>query len=124
MIDHVNYDVSNLEKSKVFYEKTLSPLGHKKLADLPNYGVVGFGTDRPQFWIVQGNPHAEPNEVHICFSAKSREEVNEFYKAAIASGGQDNGSPGIRKEYHENYYGAYVLDPDGYNVEAVCHIPE
>jgi len=124
MFDHVNFDVSDLTKSAAFYEKALAPLGCKKIAEYLEYGVVGFGDKRPQFWIVKGQPHAEPDEVHIAFQAQSRKQVDEFYKAAITAGGKDNGAPGVRKEYHPNYYGAFVLDPDGFNIEAVCHSPE
>lgn len=123
MIDHVNYDVSDLKKSISFYEKALSALGYKKVADYAEHGVVGFGSDRPHFWICKGQPHAQPEEVHICFTAKDRKHVDAFYEAAISAGGKDNGKPGIRSEYHENYYGAFVLDPDGYNIEAVYHKP-
>lgn len=120
MFDHVNYDVSDLKKSADFFEKALTPLGHKKLADMPEYGVVGFGADRPQFWLVKGAPHAQADEVHICFSAKNRKQVDEFHAAALSAGGKDNGKPGVRKEYGANYYGAFVLDLDGFNIEAVC----
>ena len=124
MFDHVNFDVLDLAKSTDFYNKALATLGHSKVAEYKEYGVVGFGTKRPQFWIVKGEPHAQPAEIHVCFAAHSRKQVDNFYAAAIAAGGKDNGRPGIRKEYHSNYYGAFVLDPDGYNVEAVCHSPE
>ena len=119
MFDHITLDVSDLKKSTAFFEKALAPLGHKKIANIPEYDVVGFGTKRPQFWLVQGNPQVDADEVHICFSAKTRKIVDEFYAAAITAGGKDNGKPGIRKEYGPNYYGAFVLDPDGFNIEAV-----
>lgn len=124
MFDHVNYDVSDLKRSASFFEKVLAPLGHRKLADMPEYGVVGFGTEHPQFWLVEGKPGAGDDEIHICFSAKSRKQVDEFYAAAIAAGGRDNGKPGIRQEYGPDYYGAFVLDPDGFNIEAVCRSKE
>jgi predicted lactoylglutathione lyase len=120
MFDHVNYDVSDLKRSANFFEQALIPLGYKKLTDIPEYGVVGFGEDRPQFWLVKGSPHAQAGEVHICFLAKTRKQVDEFHAAAISAGGKDNGKPGVRKEYGANYYSAFVLDLDGFNIEAVC----
>ena len=124
MFDHLGYEVADLKKSAAFFERALAPLGHKKLVEWPEYGVVGFGTNRPQFWLAKGAPHIQPDEVHICFSASSRKQVDEFYAAAIAAGGKDNGRPGLRPEYHESYYGAFVFDPDGFNIEAACHSKE
>lgn len=124
MFDHVIYEVSDLETSANFYEKALAVLGHKKLVHFPKQGVIGFGMNRPQFWIAKANIHPEANKPHVCFTTRNREEVKAFYQAALAAGGRDNGPPGIRREYHENYFGAFVLDPDGYNIEAVYHLPE
>lgn len=125
MIDHLGFPVSDLSKSKVFYEKALAPLGIGIVMEVTaemtggTYAGYGFGKQRPQFWIGTG-PHTASG-MHIAFTAESRAEVDAFYKAAIAAGGKDNGAPGLRPHYHENYYGAFVLDPDGHNIEAVCH---
>jgi catechol 2,3-dioxygenase-like lactoylglutathione lyase family enzyme len=125
MLDHIGIDVSDLERSKAFYQAALEPLGYdiRKETDKGiGFGVVG-GYRRSldpagEFWIAPGPPTPA---VHYAFSAPSRAHVDAFYKAALAAGGKDNGAPGPRPHYHENYYGAFVLDPDGYNIEAVCH---
>lgn len=120
MIDHTGYLVSDLDKSVAFYTKALAPLGYEKLMGFP--GVAGFGENKkPDFWIHAGGTPTD--KIHIAFRAKGRAEVKAFYEAAIAAGGKDNGPPGTRPQYHEHYYGAFVLDPDGHNVEAVCHEP-
>ena len=124
MFDHIGLEVSNLEKSKTFYSKILSELGFRLVADLKEYNFAGYGTDRPQFWIGEGSPKFEPDQVHVCFAAGNRTTVKAFYEAAIKAGARDNGKPGIRKEYHPNYYAAFVLDYDGYNIEACCHHSE
>ncbi len=124
MFDHAGFDVRDLRKSKAFYEKALAPLGHKCLMYSEEWKAAGFGTDHPGFWIVEGKPTNGEDDVHLCFSAKSREEVRAFYEAAIAAGGRDLGKPGPRPHYSEHYYGAFVLDPDGNNVEACCRTPE
>lgn len=116
MLDHVGMTVSDFAKSKSFFERALAPLGYKCLMEFP--GAAGFGSDRPDFWIGQAQ---KPTPTHIAFAAAERAIVDAFYKAAIAAGGRDNGKPGIRKEYHPTYYGAFVLDLDGNNIEAVCH---
>jgi len=118
MLDHIGLAVSDFAKSKSFFEKALAPLGYKALMEFP--GAVGFGSDRPDFWVAEGKAGAT---THICFAADDRSIVDNFYKAAIAAGGRDNGKPGLRKEYHPTYYGAFVFDPDGNNIEAVCHKP-
>ena len=116
-IDHVGLNASDYEKSKAFYVAALAPLGLNVIAD---YGtVIGMGDEFPFLWISGG----EAGHVHLALRADSRQLVDEFYAAAIKAGGKDNGKPGLRTEYHENYYGAYVLDPDGHNIEAVCHAP-
>jgi catechol 2,3-dioxygenase-like lactoylglutathione lyase family enzyme len=127
MLDHIGVSVSDYEKSKAFYEKALAPLGYSFLMEVPREytggaGVGGFGiAPKPDFWIEgRGGVAAK---LHVCFRAADRATVDAFYKAAMAAGGRDNGKPGLRPEYHANYYGAFVLDPDGYNVEAVCHDP-
>ncbi|XXS67421.1 VOC family protein [Sorangium sp. So ce131] len=129
LLDHVSLNVSDYERSKAFYEKALAPLGVKLLME---YGVAGgFGRDnKPDFWIAKGPGSYQKSEqlaiispVHLAFTARSREEVDAFYQAALAAGAKDFGPPGIREIYHPNYYGAFVLDPDGHNVEAVYHGP-
>ena len=124
MFDHMGIDVRNLEKSKTFYNLALAPLGFKLVMDLPDYKSAGYGETRPMFWLGEGKPNAGDEAIHICFAAKSRAAVKAFYEAAILAGGRDNGKPGMRPEYHPNYYGAFVIDQDGYNIEACCHLPE
>lgn len=124
MYDHMGFDVSDLRKSKEFYEKALAPLGIKLLAYLEEWAAAGFGKDRPRFWIAGGAPTSGMDEVHVCFEAKDHAQVKAFHEAAIAAGGRDNGKPGPRPEYHKNYYGAFVLDLDGNNIEACCHHAE
>jgi catechol 2,3-dioxygenase-like lactoylglutathione lyase family enzyme len=127
MFDHIGFSVSDLAVSKAFYEKALKPLGIKILMELTpemtggEYGGAGLGKERPQFWIGTGPRHIPG--IHVAFTADSRADVEAFYKAALAAGGRDNGPPGLRPHYHENYYAAFVLDPDGHNIEAVCHKP-
>ena len=120
MLDHVSLPVSDLERSKRFYEEALSPLGYELIMEHYISGV-GFGqSGKPDFWIRQG---ALGGAVHVAFASDDRTTVDAFHKGAIAAGGSDNGRPGLRPEYHPTYYGAFVLDPDGNNVEAVCHRP-
>ena len=127
MIDHTGLTVSDPQKSRQFYERALAPLGYQVLMEVPKeftggHVVLGFGVPhKPDFWIADGTPN-QPR-LHIAFRAESREKVDEFYKAALSAGGTDNGPPGPRTHYHKDYYGAFVLDPDGHNVEAVCHTP-
>ncbi len=127
MIDHTGVAVSNFSKSKKFYEVALAPLGYKMLLELTaeqtdGYEGAGFGVPpKPDLWIGKGTPQNPP--VHIAFRADSRAQVDAFYKAALAAGGRDNGAPGVRPHYHTHYYAAFVLDPDGHNIEAVCHHP-
>lgn len=125
MIDHTGVNVSDYKASKEFYAKALAPIGYSVLAEFPkavtgSADVAGFGVaPKPDFWISSGTPNTPP--IHIAFRVDSRALVDAFYKAAIAAGGRDNGKPGLRPHYHPDYYGAFVLDPDGHNVEAVCH---
>jgi catechol 2,3-dioxygenase-like lactoylglutathione lyase family enzyme len=128
-LDHVGINPVDYEKSKAFYAAALAPLGITVKAD---YGVViGMGDDRPFLWVAaspKGGPKGPfPSEtaahLHLAFVAPTRAAVDAFYAAAIAAGGMDNGKPGLRTEYHADYYGAFVLDPDGHNIEAVCHAP-
>jgi catechol 2,3-dioxygenase-like lactoylglutathione lyase family enzyme len=125
-LDHVSVNVSSYAKSKAFYEKALAPLG---IAPLMEFGTAcGFGRDgKPDFWIGEGAAKFQKPEhlkvitpIHVSFAARSRAEVDAFHKAALAAGGKDNGAPGLR-DYHPNYYGAFIVDPDGHNIEAVIH---
>ncbi len=126
-LDHIGINATDYARSKAFYEKALAPLG---ITLVMEYGKAGgFGRDKkPDFWVGEGATRFQKPEhlalitpVHVCFAARSRAEVDAFYAAAIAAGGRDNGKPGIRAEYHPRYYGAFVLDPDGHNVEAAIH---
>ncbi len=120
MLDHVGIPVSDFERSKRFYEQALSPLGYGLIME-PRRGAAGLGrSGKPDFWVFQGEPG---RAVHVAFAAEDRASVDAFHEAAIAAGGHDNGRPGLRPEYHPTYYGAFVLDPDGNNVEAVRHGP-
>lgn len=123
MIDHVGFSVSDYERSKAFYLKALAPLGYSVFREgAPEGGgaQVGFWADgKPDFWISAGTPLQ--GMLHVSFTAKDRATVDAFYRAGLAAGGRDNGAPGVRAHYHPSYYGAFVLDPDGHNVEAVCH---
>ena len=125
MIDHTGVVSSDFEKSSAFYEAALAPLGFTKVLEFPaavtgHTDVAGFGeAPKAEFWISRGAPNQPP--VHIAFRAASRDVVDAFHRAALAAGGRDNGAPGVREHYHPNYYGAFVLDPDGHNIEAVCH---
>jgi catechol 2,3-dioxygenase-like lactoylglutathione lyase family enzyme len=123
MLDHVGLDVTDYELSKAFYEKALAPLGLELMME-PAPGIGGFGDGRrPFFWIGTGRRSAQSG-VHVAFDTSDRAAVDAFHAAALDAGATDNGPPGVREIYHPNYYGAYVLDPDGNNVEAVCHRPE
>jgi catechol 2,3-dioxygenase-like lactoylglutathione lyase family enzyme len=125
MIDHTGVVVSDFQKSRAFYNVALAPLGFALLMELPaavtgHADVAGYGeAPKPEFWIGGGTPNNPP--VHVAFRAASRDVVDAFFRAAIAAGGRDNGAPGLRPHYHVNYYAAFVLDPDGHNIEAVCH---
>jgi catechol 2,3-dioxygenase-like lactoylglutathione lyase family enzyme len=121
MIDHASSAVSDYNKSKEFYTKLLAPLGYTLLADMPEYHVAGYGdTDHADFWIGQ---HEHPKPGHTAFRAKNKGEVDAFHKAGLEAGGRDNGAPGYRKEYSPGYYGAFIHDLDGNNIEAVWHDP-
>ena len=123
MLDHIGFGVSDFARSKAFYLAALAPLGYgvvMEFSPAPGEQHLGFGPPgRPQFWI--GTGPTLKGTLHVAFVAKNRAEVDAFYRAALAAGGKDNGPPGIRAHYHPNYYGAFVFDPDGHNVEAVCH---
>jgi len=120
MIDHTEVNVSSVAKSKAFYRSALAPLGYRVITEGEEYADFGV-PPKPDFWIGEGKPNVPP--VHVAFRADTRAQVDAFHKAAIAAGGRDNGGPGLRPHYHANYYGAFVLDPDGHNIEAVCHAP-
>ena len=125
LLDHVGITVVDFARMRSFYTLALAPLGIKILMehDGEHGTFVGFGRDRPQLWLGRGDKKTEPR-VHIALSASTRAEVRAFYDAAMKAGGRDNGGPGIREYYHPNYYGAFVLDPEGHNLEAVIHTPE
>ncbi|MCZ0738074.1 VOC family protein [Phreatobacter sp. AB_2022a] len=123
-LDHLGISTSDYRRSRAFYEAALAPLGIKPMMEFDDPGreVTGFGSDHPFFWVSVGG--AAGGRVHVAFRAASRSQVDAFHQAALAAGGADNGAPGLREHYHPAYYGAFVLDPDGYNIEAVCHAPE
>ncbi|HET9623949.1 MAG TPA: VOC family protein [Kofleriaceae bacterium] len=117
MIDHISVQVSDLDRSVAWYTKALAPLGYALIMRFPN--GAGFGVDgKPDFGIFVGKPN---DKLHVAFRAAGRGVVRAFHEAAIAAGGTDNGAPGVREMYHPSYYGAFVRDPDGHNIEAVCH---
>ena len=127
MIDHIGFPVSDYERAKAFYLKALAPLGYSLVMEVTqeqtgDYPAAGFGADgKPDFWI--GSEGGLNRAVHIALLATDRATVDAFYRAALAAGGKDNGAPGLRPHYQANYYGAFVFDPDGHNIEAVCHSP-
>jgi catechol 2,3-dioxygenase-like lactoylglutathione lyase family enzyme len=120
MIDHVGLNVADYEVSKAFFERTLGPLGYRVIMDFPEFGGAGFGSDdKPEFWIAARDPRG--TGTHVSFVASDRSAVDAFHAAGLDAGGSDNGAPGVREHYHPTYYAAFVLDPDGNNIEAVCH---
>ena len=121
MFDHIGFGVTNLAASKAFFLKALQPLGVAVAMEGP-YGVGMGQNNKPVLWLSETKEH--PAHLHIAFTAENRKQVDEFYRAALAAGGKDNGAPGLRPHYHANYYGAFVLGPDGHNIEAVCHRPQ
>lgn len=135
MLDHISLRVSDYERSKTFYLAALKPLGYTLAME--SASGAGFRKDSiPEFWVKQGEPLGIAAQtgaselgcggpfVHVAFASRERAPVDAFYHAALAAGARDNGPPGVRPQYHPNYYGAFVLDPDGYNIEAVCHAAE
>ena len=122
IIDHIGIPVSDYRISKIFYTKVLASLGYELIMEVE--GAAGFGAHggRPRFWIGEGERIKGP--LHVAFRAEDREGVRKFHAAAVAAGGIDNRPPRLREFYHPNYYGAFVLEPDGHNIEAVCHEPE
>ena len=129
MIDHISLGIANLSRARKFYDQALKPLGIRMVFAVPGYGYgYGLAKDAPKFWI--GLPLAKRRKAkacagsHVAFMAETRKAVDAFYKAAIKAGGKDNGKPGLRPQYHANYYGAFVIDPEGHAIEACCHKPE
>jgi catechol 2,3-dioxygenase-like lactoylglutathione lyase family enzyme len=126
MLDHVGILVADWNKSKAFYDAAFAPLGITLLNEIPvqftgGVKVGGYGRTKPDFWLTE-SAETGPGR-HYAISALSHADVDAFYAAAMAAGGKDNGGPGPRPHYHEHYYGAFVIDPDGNNIEAVCHAP-
>ncbi len=127
MIDHTGIPVSDPARARAFYDAALGAIGAKLLMTVPKEftggrWVAGYGRSKPDFWLTE-SADIGPGR-HYAFTASSRAEVDAFHAAALAAGGRDNGAPGLRPHYHADYYGAFVFDPDGNNVEAVCHRPE
>jgi catechol 2,3-dioxygenase-like lactoylglutathione lyase family enzyme len=126
MIDHTGIAVRSFDQARAFYDRALAPLGASLLMMVPpehtgGVKVGGYGRDgKPCFWLHEGS---HQDTIHVAFVARDRREVDAFHAAALAAGGKDNGAPGLRPHYHPNYYGAFVLDPDGNNIEAVFHGP-
>jgi len=131
MIDHLSLPVADLARSRAFYDTVLATLGVRRVMDLEidDYVAAGYGGSEhePAFWIGSSTEAAaapvQPDGQHIALTAPDRAAVDAFHAAALAAGGRDNGAPGLRPHYHENYYAAFVIDPDGYHMEAVCHAP-
>jgi catechol 2,3-dioxygenase-like lactoylglutathione lyase family enzyme len=120
MLDHIGLTVADFARSKEFFKQALAPLGYQLMMEFPD--AAGFGKEgKPDFWIAKGSAAGSS---HVAFVAAQRRVVDDFHKAALAAGARDNGKPGLRTQYHPNYYGAFVFDLDGNNVEAVCHTPE
>jgi catechol 2,3-dioxygenase-like lactoylglutathione lyase family enzyme len=125
MIDHTGVKVSDIARSKAFYRAALAPIGYELLMEFPaavtgREAVAGFGVPpQPDFWLAGGTPNQPP--FHVAFRVAERALVDAFHRAALAAGGRDNGAPGPRPHYHADYYGAFVLDFDGHNIEVVCH---
>ena len=122
MIDHCGVNVSDYIDRRDFYKNALSAIGYEIIMEFDGQ-VAGFGKDNvPDFWIKCEDPVT--TKAHVAFQSETRKHVDDFHKAGLGAGGTDNGPPGLRKHYHPNYYGAFILDPDGNNIEVVCHKPE
>ncbi|MFZ6643367.1 VOC family protein [Undibacterium sp. TC4M20W] len=123
MFDHVKFGVSDFTASKTFFLKALEPLGVKVIAEgMPSYGVELCAIDEVSLCLYQTDE--KPAHLHLAFKADSRQQVEDFYRAALEAGGKDNGPPGLRSQYQGRYYAAFVIGPDGHNIEAVYHEPE
>ncbi len=123
MFDHVVFGASNYAQSKAFFLKALEPL-HVRIVSEGPLGVEFCRPNETSSLCIRREPDAKPSHLHLAFAAESRQQVEAFYRAALAAGGKDNGAPGLRPRYHANYYAAFVIGPDGHNIEAVCHEPE
>ena len=121
ILDHIGFNVTDFPATKAFLVQALAPLGIGIAGEGASWAMLGKG-GKGQFWF--GSLGASPGPIHVAFAAENREQVRQFHRAALAAGGKDNGGPGLRTQYHPNYYGAFVLGPDGHNFEAVCHVPE
>jgi catechol 2,3-dioxygenase-like lactoylglutathione lyase family enzyme len=123
MFDHVGLNVRDYAASRAFFEQALAPLGYRVVMAFDEWKAAGLGTDdKPEFWISEREPYG--TGTHVAFTCSDRATVDAFHDAALDAGGIDNGPPGPRQQYHPNYYGAFVHDLDGNNIEAVCHTPE
>jgi catechol 2,3-dioxygenase-like lactoylglutathione lyase family enzyme len=121
MINHVSIGVRNLAAAGSFYDAALAPLGYKRLFDSAE--ALGYGADSPRLWVLKAERPVPPDQAsgpHLCFDAASRADVDRFHAAALNTGGRDHGKPGVRKDYGDNYYAAFITDPDGYRLEAYC----
>ncbi len=118
MIDHLTLIVQSVPRSRDFYTRALEPLGYTVQMDLG--ATCGLGPGKPVLWLASGE---RSTPMHLAFAARTRAAVDAFHEAALRAGGKDNGGPGVREHYHPSYYGAFAIDPDGHNVEAVCHEP-
>ena len=122
MFDHVGLNVRDYRASRSFYEQALAPLGYRVVMSFDEWKAAGFGPEeKPEFWISERDPVG--TGTHVAFACDDRAAVDAFHAAALAAGGTDNGPPGLREHYHPTYYAAFVIDPDGNNVEGVCHTP-
>jgi catechol 2,3-dioxygenase-like lactoylglutathione lyase family enzyme len=126
MFDHMGLGVTDYQRSTAFFDAALAPLGIRQLYVVPKEytngaDAVGYGRERPMFWVAGQDP--THGKLHVAFAAETRAQVDAFYEAALKAGGKDNGPPGLRPHYDKDYYGAFVLDPDGFNIEAVCRAP-
>jgi catechol 2,3-dioxygenase-like lactoylglutathione lyase family enzyme len=129
MIDHIGITVSDYAAAKAFYTEALGAIGAKMMMEFISCGTngqdcSGWGRDQPTFWLSTDPAGTKPTPVHVAFSCADRASVDKFYAAAIAAGATCNGKPGLRAHYHPAYYGAFIKDRDGHNIEAVCHLPE
>ena len=127
MLDHIGVDVTDIRRSRAFYETALKPLGYRVIQELTREQtganpIVMFGMDAPEFVIAEDRSPGPGN--HFAFRAETRAAVDTFHAAALQAGGRDNGAPGLRPNYGPTYYAAFALDPDGFNIEAVCHAPD